>query len=78
MVKIAARIKRKVSIPDWWDSLVRQLCGTEDLLDAKIEQVRAPPAFVSNLEGALLAIEPLRADAGGLEKYGQNYLNLSP
>lgn len=60
------------------DSLFRQLCGSGDLLDAKVEQVLAPLAFVSNLAGALLAIELLRADAGGVSKYGKNYLNLSP
>lgn len=60
------------------DSLFRQLCGTGDLLDAKVEQVLAPLAFVSNLAGALLAIELLRADFGGVKKYGKNYLNLSP
>lgn len=60
------------------DSLFRQLCGTGDLLDAKVEQVLAPLAFVSNLAGALLAIELLRADSGGVQKYGENYLNLSP
>lgn len=60
------------------DSLFRQLCGTGDLLDAKVEQVLAPLAFVSNLAGALLAIELLRADSGGVKKYGKNYLNLSP
>lgn len=60
------------------DTLFRQLCGSGDLLDAKVEQVLAPLAFVSNLAGALLAIELLRADAGGVAKYGENYLNLSP
>jgi len=60
------------------DSLFRQLCGTGDLLDAKVEQVLAPLAFVSNLAGALLAVELLRADSGGVQKYGENYLNLSP
>lgn len=60
------------------DSLFRQLCGTGDLLDAKVEQVLAPLAFVSNLAGALLAVELLRADAGGVAKYGKNYLNLNP
>ena len=60
------------------DSLFRQLCGTGGLLDAKLEQVLAPLAFVSNLAGALLAIELLRADAGGVRRYGSNYLNLSP
>lgn len=60
------------------DSLFRQLCGTGDLLDAKVEQVLAPLAFVSNLAGALLAIELLRADAGGVSKYGKNYLCLDP
>lgn len=60
------------------DSLFRQLCGTGDLLDAKVEQVLAPLAFVSNLAGALLAVEILRADSGGVQKYGENYLILSP
>lgn len=60
------------------DSLFRQLCGTGDLLDAKVEQVLAPLAFVSNLAGALLAIELIRAELGGVSKYGQNYLCLSP
>lgn len=60
------------------NSLFRQLCGTGDLLDSKVEQVLARLAFVSNLAGALLAIELLRADSGGVKKYGKNYLNLSP
>jgi molybdopterin/thiamine biosynthesis adenylyltransferase len=60
------------------DSLFRQLCGTGDLLDAKVEQVLAPLAFVSNLAGALLAIELIRAELGGLKRYGENYLCLSP
>ena len=60
------------------DSLFRQLCGTGDLLDAKVEQVLAPLAFVSNLAGALLAIELIRAELGGVLKYGQNYLCLNP
>lgn len=60
------------------DSLFRQLCGTGDLLDAKVEQVLAPLAFVSNLAGALLAVELIRAELGGLQRYGTNYLFLSP
>jgi molybdopterin/thiamine biosynthesis adenylyltransferase len=60
------------------DSLFRQLCGTGDLLDAKVEQVLAPLAFVSNLAGALLAIELIRAELGGLQRYGENYLCLNP
>lgn len=60
------------------DSLFRQLCGTGDLLDAKVEQVLAPLAFVSNLAGALLAVEVIRAELGGLQKYSENYLCLSP
>jgi hypothetical protein len=60
------------------DSLFRQLSGTGNLLDAKVEQVLAPLAFVWNHAGGLLAIELIRTELEGLPRYEQNYLCLNP
>lgn len=60
------------------DSLFRQMCGSGNLLDAKVEQVLAPLAFISNLAGALLAVELLRADSARAPFSDANYLFLSP
>jgi hypothetical protein len=61
-----------------FDSLFRQLCGEQALLSPTGEQVLAPFAFVSNLAGALLALELARFDSGARFDEGTNYLFASP
>jgi molybdopterin/thiamine biosynthesis adenylyltransferase len=61
-----------------FDSLFRQLCAEQALLSPTGAQVLAPFAFVSNLAGALLALELARFDAGREIAGGNNYLWLSP
>jgi hypothetical protein len=61
-----------------FDSLYKQLCATQTLLTAAGEQVLAPFAFVSNLAGALLALELARFESGQRFADGHNYLFASP
>jgi hypothetical protein len=61
-----------------FDSLYKQLCGELALLSPTGAQVLAPFAFVSNLAGALLALELARFDAGHEITATSNYLCLSP
>ncbi|HQT61929.1 MULTISPECIES: hypothetical protein [unclassified Acidiphilium] len=61
-----------------FDSLYKQLCAQQTLLTAAGEQVLAPFAFVSNLAGALLALELARVEAGARFADGRNYLFTSP
>lgn len=61
-----------------FDSLYKQLCAQQALLTAAGEQVLAPFAFVSNLAGALLALELARVEAGVRFADGRNYLFTSP
>ncbi len=61
-----------------FDSLYKQLCAEQTLLTAAGEQTLAPFAFVSNLAGALLAIELVRFDSGQRFIDGRNYLFASP
>jgi E1 N-terminal domain/ThiF family len=61
-----------------FDSLFKQLCGEQALLSPAGAQVLAPFAFVSNLAGALLAVELARFDAGQEIAATSNYLCLSP
>ena len=60
-----------------FDSLFKQLCAEQTLLTPTGAQVLAPFAFVSNLAGALLALELARFHAGQLPD-PSNYLCLSP
>jgi E1 N-terminal domain/ThiF family len=61
-----------------FDSLYKQLCGELALLSPTGAQVLAPFAFVSNLAGALLALELARFDAGPEIPATSNFLCLSP
>lgn len=61
-----------------FDSLYKQMCAEQALLTATGEQVLAPFAFVSNLAGALLALELARFDSGQRFEDGYNYLFVSP
>ena len=61
-----------------FDSLFKQLCAEQALLMPTGAQVLAPFAFVSNLAGALVALELARFDAGQLVSNISNYLCLSP
>jgi molybdopterin/thiamine biosynthesis adenylyltransferase len=61
-----------------FDSLFKQLCAEQALLSPTGAQVLAPFAFVSNLAGALLALELARFDSGIADNEGMNYLFLSP
>jgi hypothetical protein len=61
-----------------FDSLFKQLCGEQALLTPTGGQVLAPFAFVSNLAGALLALELARFDGGDRFEDGRNYLFISP
>lgn len=61
-----------------FDSLYKQMCAEQALLTATGEQVLAPFAFVSNLAGALLALELARFDSGQRFEDGRNYLFVSP
>jgi E1 N-terminal domain len=61
-----------------FDSLFKQLCGEQALLTPTGVQVLAPFAFVSNLAGALLALELVRFDGGDRFEDGRNYLFVSP
>lgn len=57
-----------------FDSLHKQLCAEQTLLMAAGEQTPALFAFVSNLAGALLAIELARLDTGQRFTDEKNYL----
>ncbi len=61
-----------------FDSLFKQLCGAQVLVSPTGAQVLAPFAFVSNLAGALLALELARFESGAETSSHNNYLNLSP
>lgn len=61
-----------------FDSLFKELCAEQALLLPTGEQVLAPFAFVSNLAGALLALELARFESGKRFQDGGNYLFLSP
>ena len=61
-----------------FDSLYKQLCAEQTLLVASGEQVLAPFAFVSNLAGALLALELVRFESGQRFEDNKNYLFASP
>ncbi len=61
-----------------FDSLFKELCSEQALLLPTGEQVLAPFAFVSNLAGALLALELARFESGKRFQDERNYLFLSP
>jgi E1 N-terminal domain len=61
-----------------FESLFKRLCAQQALLSPTGAQVLAPFAFVSNLAGALLALELARFDSGVRVEEGRNYLFLSP
>jgi len=61
-----------------FDSLFKRLCAEQALLSSTGAQVFAPFAFVSNLAGALLALELARFEAGVRFEDGNNYLFASP
>jgi hypothetical protein len=61
-----------------FDSLFKQLCAEQSLLSSTGEQVLAPFAFISNLAGALLALELARFESGARFDDGKNYLFTSP
>lgn len=61
-----------------FDSLFKQLCAEQALLTAAGEQALAPFAFVSNLAGALLALELARFESGARSADGKNYLFANP
>ncbi len=61
-----------------FDSLFKQLCAQQSLLSATGEQVLAPFAFVSNLAGALLALELARFESGVRFEDKKNYLFINP
>lgn len=61
-----------------FDSLFKQLCAEQALLSPTGAQVLAPFAFVSNLAGALLALELARFEFGARFEDGKNYLFASP
>jgi len=61
-----------------FDSLFKQLCAEQTLLSATGEQTLAPFAFVSNLAGAMLALELARLQSGARFADGKNYMFLSP
>jgi hypothetical protein len=61
-----------------FDSLFKQLCAEQALISAAGEQALAPFAFVSNLAGALLALELARFESGVRFKDGKNYLFANP
>ena len=59
-------------------SLYKQLCGAQSLLTNAGEQALAPFAFVSNLAGALLALELLKFSADREAATQSHYLTLDP
>lgn len=61
-----------------FDSLFKQLCAEDALLSPTSARVFAPFAFVSNLAGALLALELARFEAGVRFEDGNNYFFGSP
>jgi len=61
-----------------YDSLFKQLCSEQALLSSTGAQVFAPFAFVSNLAGALLALELVRFNSGMGYTKDANYFFLSP
>jgi molybdopterin/thiamine biosynthesis adenylyltransferase len=61
-----------------FDSLFKQRCAEQRLPNAAGMQVLAPFAFVSNLAGALLALEVARIDHDGDDLFRTNYFFLSP
>ena len=60
LVDIAGAIGVATLIGKAFDSLFRELCAQQALLTPSGEQILAPFAFVSNLAGALLALELAR------------------
>jgi molybdopterin/thiamine biosynthesis adenylyltransferase len=60
-----------------FDTVYREQCGQDVLLTAAGEQAVAPLAFISNLAGALLALDLARYDAPPLIE-GSTYLTLDP
>lgn len=86
---ISVKVARKIveSHPDLdakriegmaFDSLFRQRCAEQQLLTATGIQVLSPFAFVSNLAGALLALELTRLARDGDDPMRPNYMFLSP
>lgn len=78
LVDIAGAIGVATLIGKAFDSLFRELCAQQALLTPSGEQILAPFAFVSNLAGALLALELARFDSGRRFEDGKNYLFISP
>lgn len=79
--KIAARhpaLNAATLVGMAFDSLFKQLCAENALLSPTGAQVFAPFACVSNLAGALLALELARFEAGLRFEDGNNYLFASP
>jgi molybdopterin/thiamine biosynthesis adenylyltransferase len=60
-----------------FDTVYKEQCGQDVLLTAAGKQAVAPLAFISNLAGALLALELVRYDAPPLIK-GSTYMTLDP
>lgn len=60
------------------DSLFKRKCGEGTLMTAAGKQAAAPFAFISNLAGALLALELIRFDSPNPVGQDENYLALSP
>ena len=79
--RIAARhpeLDETVLVGMAFESLYKQLCAEQTLLTVAGEQVLAPFAFVSNLAGALLALELARFESGQRFADERNYLFTSP
>ena len=60
------------------DTLYKSMCGEEQLRTPAGKQAAAPFAFISNLAGALLALELRRFDTKSHAADDTNYLFLSP
>jgi hypothetical protein len=78
IVKAHPGLDANALISTAFDSLFKQLCGEMALLSPTGAQVLAPFAFVSNLAGALLALELSRFESDPNASTHNNYLNLSP
>ena len=61
-----------------YETLFKGLCGMDVVRTEGGKQVLAPFAFVSNLAGAMQAIELLRTEAIGNELERKNYFYMSP
>lgn len=59
------------------DTLFKSLCGTGELMTVAGKQAAAPFAFISNLAGALLALELIRFDIDDSDSNG-NYVAVDP